>query len=133
MSKILLVDDDRDFLEAIKSILDEAGLGYIATASSDQVHQKARIYRPNLIILDIFLEHQNGLNLARELRRHHDTRFIPILLVSGSQDVEKLSQSINAQGFLQKPFTSQELVDSINRLIGKKSFSVPNTVAKAAY
>jgi len=117
MNKILIIDDDHDFLEGVRSVLEEAGYGFVATADSHNAHQKIRFFRPNLIILDVFLNQDNGKNIALELKDATDTQKIPILLVSGNTDIKNISQAAKVDAYLQKPFSSHQLVSSISQLI----------------
>jgi DNA-binding response OmpR family regulator len=117
MSRILIVDDDRDFLEGIKTILENAGYGFIATADSKTVQQKIRTYRPQLIILDVFLNDDNGKNIAQEVRKAKDTYRIPILLISGSSSIQKISEETKVDAYLHKPFSGTQLMTTIAHLI----------------
>ncbi len=121
MAKILIVDDDREFLESMTTILEDEGHSYIATADSKTVEKKVRSYRPNLVILDLFLKDDNGKNIAADLKKTFDTKSIPILLVSCSDKVEKISRQIFVEGYLHKPFSSRELTNLVSSLVIKKA------------
>ncbi len=117
MSRILIVDDDRDFLEGMRTILENAGYSFIATADSKTVQQKIRSYRPHLIILDVFLNDDNGKSIAKEIKKAKDTYRIPILLISGSSSIQKISQESKVDAFLHKPFSGTQLMTAIAHLI----------------
>ncbi|HEX8923925.1 MAG TPA: response regulator [Patescibacteria group bacterium] len=117
MSKILILDDDRDFLEGVRVVLEDAGYSYIATADNRTIQQKIRSYHPDLVILDIFLNEDNGKNIAKELKFAKDTKKIPILMVSGSSRIEDYSSQAKAEAYLQKPFSGNDLVKAITQLI----------------
>lgn len=121
MAKILIVDDDREFLKNMTTILEEEGHSYIATADSKTVEKKVRSYRPNLIILDVFLKDDNGKNIAFDLKKTFDTKSIPILLVSCSDQVAKISRQAYAEGYLQKPFSYQDFTEIVSSLVIKKA------------
>lgn len=117
MNKILIIDDDHDFLEGVRLVLENAGYSFVATADSRNAQQKIRFYRPNLIILDIFLNQDNGKNIAQELKDARDTKGIPILMVSGNSNVSSISQEARVEAYLQKPFSSNQLMSAISHLI----------------
>jgi len=117
LSKILILDDDRDILDGIKSVLDGAGYSYIATNDSRTVQQKVRTYRPDLIILDVFLNEFRGEKIAKKLKTSADTSPIPILLISGSDRIKELYQKSKAETYLQKPFAGRQLLEKISTLI----------------
>ncbi|MGI5841138.1 MAG: response regulator [Patescibacteria group bacterium] len=118
--KVLILDDDSDFLEGMSSVLEDAGCDYIATSDSNTIQQKIRSYQPNLIILDVFLkDNENGINIAQLLKDAKDTNGIPILMVSGHDQAKEYVRSIGTNGYsyLSKPFSSNELVKKIYQLI----------------
>ena len=117
MNRILIIDDDHDFLEGVRLVLEKAGYGFVATADSHTAHQKIRFYRPDLIILDIFLDDDNGKNIALELKDALDTKGIPILMVSGNSDVSSISREAKVDAYLQKPFSGPQLMSAISHLI----------------
>ena len=117
LPKILILDDDRDFLEGIRSILEDAGFSYIATDDSRTIQQKIRTYHPSLIILDVFLNEFRGENIAKKLKTSPDTKSIPIIIISGSDRLKELFKGSKAEAYLQKPFSGQELIAKIHSLI----------------
>lgn len=117
MQKILILDDDRDFLEGIRNILEDAGYAYIATDDSRTVQQKVRTYRPSVVILDVFLNEFRGENIAKQLKNSPDTSAIPIILVSGSDRIRDFFEQSGAETFLQKPFSGRELITTISDLV----------------
>jgi DNA-binding response OmpR family regulator len=121
MAKILIVDDDREFLENLTTILEEEGHSYIATADSKTVEKKVRSYRPNLVILDVFLKDDNGKNIALDLKKTFDTKSIPILLISGSNKVKEFYKQTLAEAYLHKPFTIEQLTNIVSSLVIKKA------------
>jgi len=116
LKKILILDDDRDLLEGIKGVLEDAGYSYIATDDSGTVQQKIRSYHPNIIILDVFLNEFRGENIAKKLKTSIDTKLIPIILISGSDRIKKLHQESKAETYLRKPFSGNELLEKIDSL-----------------
>lgn len=111
--KVLVLDDDSDFLEGIKAILESANCRYIATSDSSTIQQKVRSFRPNLLLLDIYLNGQNGQEIAKVIKQTRDTTNLPIILISQSREIESISRQVNADGFLHKPFDGRQLIDTI--------------------
>jgi DNA-binding response OmpR family regulator len=116
--KVLILDDDSDFLEGMSTILESAGCNYIATSDCNTIQQKIRSYRPNLIILDIFLQdNENGVNIAQLLKNAKDTNDIPILMVSGNDQAKEYARTLSFDSYMSKPFSSKDLVQRIYQLI----------------
>src|SRR5580698_2799628 len=82
VQRILIVDDEHDFIELLQYKL--AGHGYELIVANDGVHalSQARTLKPNLILLDILLPDLDGLSVCEILRRQPATKKIPIIFMS---------------------------------------------------
>ena len=111
MAKILVIDDDKPILEAVKTILNNEG--YVVETISDWrfVFEKITEYKPDLIILDIFISGADGRVICKELKKSKTTIKIPVILFSATNRLDAYTKDSNAQGYLKKPF---EIVDLIN-------------------
>jgi len=109
MGKILVIDDDKLILEGVKTILDEEG--YVVETISDWpgVFEKIRVFKPDLIILDIFISGSDGRVICKELKKSKTTIHIPVILFSATNRLEDYTKDSNAQGCLKKPFEPAEL------------------------
>ena len=110
MAKILVIDDDKLILEGVKLILDEEG--YVVETISDWpgVFEKIKAYKPDLIILDIFISGSDGRVICKELKKSKTTVHIPVILFSATNRLEDYTKDSNAQGCLKKPFQPAELI-----------------------
>jgi CheY-like chemotaxis protein len=82
--KILLVDDDKDFILAQGAILKHAGFETYFAYSGSEGYQKAKEVMPDLIILDVNMETFNaGFDLNRQIRKDKDLSTIPIIMLTG--------------------------------------------------
>jgi len=127
--KILIIDDDRDIVEALKIILE--GESYrVRVAFDGQEGLKAiQQEKPDLIILDLLLPGQNGATVYRSLKDHLDYGDIPVLVLTAlakkmgdkifSQKEEDLLKEVDE--YLDKPVNPQRLLDRIKQLLGEKS------------
>jgi DNA-binding response OmpR family regulator len=111
MARILVVDDDKPTLEVVKTILDNEGFVVETISDWRGVFEKIKEYKPNLIILDIFIEGADGRVICKELKKSKTTTNIPVILFSATNRLEAYTKDSNAQGYLKKPF---EIVDLIN-------------------
>ncbi|MEW6355910.1 MAG: response regulator [Planctomycetota bacterium] len=125
--KILLVDDDVDFVEANRAALRERGYEVSVAYSGGECAEKIRLERPDLIILDVMMETQTeGFNLSRDLRNREQTKTIPILLLTSVNDTvpfrfgpDKTWLPVDA--FLEKPVRLPQLLEEVERLLGVRS------------
>ncbi len=82
-SKILLVDDDADFIEQNRLLLEQNGYAVRMAYNGKQCLDMVSAERPDLIILDMMMENRNeGFDLSRELRNSEHTRRIPLLMIT---------------------------------------------------
>lgn len=123
--KILLVDDDPDFLAATKTVLDSRH-NYKVLTASDGVFGLAiaRAERPDLIILDVLMPFEDGFDTARELKADIELSQIPIIMLTsfskrkGETDVSiAKGMELEAEDYLEKPVEPQELLRRIDRIL----------------
>jgi DNA-binding response OmpR family regulator len=116
--RILIVDDENDFVELLQYKL--AGHGYELIVANDGVHalSQARTLKPNLILLDILLPDLDGLSVCEILRRQPATRKIPIIFMSAlTGDVTKRTATMQADDFFTKPLDLNRLEKRIGELL----------------
>jgi PAS domain S-box-containing protein len=116
---ILFVDDDALLRNALTRPLERAGLRVVHAATGADTLRLARD-RPDLIILDVQLPDQSGIEVCRQLKASALTRTIPVLYLSGhfistSDRVEGLDAG--AEGYLIKPISPVELVAQVRALV----------------
>lgn len=114
--KILIIDDDRDILELITLILEEKGFDVVASVSGNILDKVLEI-NPDLILLDDWLEDLNGHELCCSLKGNPETTHMPVILISASTGLEKLSQDCFADAYIEKPFDIDGLELKINELL----------------
>jgi CheY-like chemotaxis protein len=120
--RILIVDDEEDFIELVKFRL--AGVGYEFLVASDGVQalSQARQFKPDLILLDILLPDLDGLSVCEILRRQPATRKIPVIFMSAlTSDVTRRSATLNAQDFFTKPLDLPRLQQRIADLLHQEA------------
>lgn len=121
--KIMIVDDDKKFLEELKEILILNGYYPIAIHDSTTVLDAAKKQRPDLILLDLKMDGMNGFQLADSLKRMQATAHIPIIGTSGIFRIENnLEENFFLMDFchmFHKPFNPLELIDKIEKLLLK--------------
>lgn len=112
--KILIVDDDRDIVKLLKTVLNKEGFKNILTAHTGK--DAMRLIKSNnidLYLLDIMLPDINGLDLCREIRSISIT---PIIFLSAKGDeIDKvLGISLGGDDYITKPFSPREVTSRIN-------------------
>ncbi|MFA4851394.1 MAG: response regulator [Bacteroidales bacterium] len=105
--KILLIDDDLDFVIAISTMLKSHGFETELAYSAEEGYQKTKTFKPDLIILDVYMETNNaGFDLSKKLRTDDEFRSVPVIMLTGidtisasDQIVELYRQINNTPGF----------------------------------
>ena len=134
--KILVIDDNQDFLAELNELLDCSG--YCPTVVSDPMMavSAARSLEPDLILLDLKMSGINGFHVAERLKKSAETADTPIICMSGYFPVDKqetLLDISNMEACIKKPFGVLELLKQIETVLaaarrGKGMFTISETV-----
>lgn len=112
MKRILVVDDEKDIVEAIEYNFKKEG--YKVNKAFDGPHglKSAKEYNPDLIILDLMLPGISGLDVCKILKRETRTRNIPIIMLTAKDgEVDKIvGFELGADDYITKPFSLRELL-----------------------
>jgi putative two-component system response regulator len=125
MKRILLVDDDPDFVEVHSAVLEGAGYHVVAAYSGQVCVRIAAAEQPDLIILDMVMEHQwTGSEVARSLRSAEATRSIPLVMITSVRDavpapVEPDPVWLPVDLFLEKPVDPTLLLETVAGILGR--------------
>jgi DNA-binding NtrC family response regulator len=121
MAKILMVDDDKEFLEAGKAVLEANGHKVIMSNDVQDAEDKISSGTFDIIFLDIMMqEADDGIALASRLKKKGVTT--PIIMLSGvskvtGYDYGKCDEVLPCADFLEKPVSPQRLIDKVNEII----------------
>jgi len=110
--RILLVDDDRDFVEMLTDLMETSGYEVLTALSGEEGIEKCKESSPDLILLDIMLPQIDGLDVLYMLRNLYNTKTIPIIIVIGKTEMESFFQAkgFGATDYIMKPFHPEELL-----------------------
>ncbi|MHB9034811.1 MAG: response regulator [Anaerolineae bacterium] len=125
MARILVVDDDPDFVEATRMVLEKAGHQVSSAADGDQGLVKVRSEHPDLVILDVIMKTVlDGLYVSQQMAGNPEEAKIPILMVTSiaNSDYAALFPSdefIHIDEFVSKPIAPTNLLERVSRLLDK--------------
>jgi DNA-binding response OmpR family regulator len=118
MSRILLVDDENDFIELLKYKLAGHGYDFIVAGDGVQALSQARQFKPDLILLDILLPDLDGLSVCEILKRQPSTKKIPVIFMSAlTSEVTRRTVAMQAEDFFTKPLDLPRLERRISDLL----------------
>lgn len=117
---ILVVDDDPNFVDSTRELLEERGHVVVVARTGPEAIEKMEAEQIGFLILDLRLPVLNGLEVYIELKRRG--RVVPTLIVTAyaeeeAEALERLS-SLEVDGFLKKPFPPEKLLEVIESLMG---------------
>jgi DNA-binding Lrp family transcriptional regulator/CheY-like chemotaxis protein len=121
--RVLIVDDDPDFCEVSRIVLEDAGYEVLAAPDGDTGLEVMRTHYPDAIIMDVMMNSLlEGISTTWTIRADTDLRTTPILMVSSIADSQfaeafPTDEYLPVDNFLCKPIAPQELLQTINRLI----------------
>jgi two-component system cell cycle response regulator len=119
--RILVVEDDADMAETLCELLVEQGYQTESVMSGADAIAKVRALSPALVILDVNLPDQDGLQVAMELVKDRRTATLPVLFVSGRDDLATRVRECHLLNcdFLRKPYHEQELMARVERCLAE--------------
>lgn len=128
-AKILVIDDDPDFVAATKLVLESKPYQVVTAFDGDEGLKKARDESPDLIILDVIMPLKDGFMVCEQLKRDPELGKIPVLMLTAFADkVGETSVAVSqgltlqAEDFIDKPITPTELLIRVERLLKKVGF-----------
>ena len=118
-AKILAVDDEPELTELMHFHLVRAGHEVTTAANGWEAINAIKRNRPDIILLDLMLPDLDGFGVCEILRRDPLTATIPIIIISAwaSTDSRNLGLELGALDYITKPFSPQDLVARVNRLM----------------
>lgn len=125
MAKILIVDDDPDFVNATRMVLEAEDHTVISAKSGNEGFQRAREDKPDIIVLDVIMDTVlDGLAMSQEMHDDPAVRDIPIIMVTSiaNTDYAELfptDEYIHIRAFMSKPIKPTDLIKQVNKLLPK--------------
>lgn len=127
IAKILIIDDDPNFVEATKAILENKSYKVVAAYDKNEGMEKINSEKPDLILLDIMMKKlDDGFTICYKLKHDPELKKIPVLAISAITDVTGLKFSSETDGeyfeaddYVEKPVKTDDLLERIEKLLKK--------------
>lgn len=119
MQRVLLIEDEPNIAEALSFLLSREGLSVATHSDGEDAAEVAHREQPDLVILDVMLPNKSGFDILRELRAAPDTAQVPVMMLTAKgQDKDRTrAQDAGANLFMTKPFSNEDIVSSVKRLL----------------
>jgi CheY-like chemotaxis protein len=128
MAKVLIIDDDPDFVLAVRMPLEAHGFEVDEAATAEEGIEKVLGVRPDLVILDVMMPTgYEGFEVARTLREEHGLKDLPIVILTSLHGKRRVPYRfapdetyLPVDMFLDKPIEPEALVETVNELLGER-------------
>ena len=123
MAKILIVDDDPDFVETTRIVLEQEGHETVSAANGAEALQAIRKAKPDLVVLDVIMSSiLDGLNVTQQLQDDPEHQDIPIIMVTSIANTDYAAlfptdEYVHIDAFMTKPIAPNQLLSQVNRLL----------------
>ena len=125
--KILLVDDDPDFVEGARMVLEKGDFEVVTASSGKECLERIKEERPDLILLDIMMPQKSGFEVCKELKSNIEYNKIPVVMLTALKSkLSRTSYSIaeglelEAEDYLEKPIEPKVLVSRLREILEKE-------------
>lgn len=120
---VLVVDDEPDIRLILQARLEAAGYRVETASNGLEALNRIRTQPPDLVILDLMLPGMDGFAVCAMLKRDQRFSHIPIVILSARSQAQdkKTGTSLGADAYITKPFQPQELLSTIEQLIGQRT------------
>jgi CheY-like chemotaxis protein len=117
---IMVVDDNPDIITIVRTILEGKGFNVLSAASGAECLAALKTQKPDLIVLDIMMPEMDGLEVLTRLKAMSEFTNVPVVLLTAKVQYEDVlgGYKLGADYYITKPFTSTQLINGINLLLG---------------
>jgi DNA-binding response OmpR family regulator len=135
MARILIIEDDDHCRELLRLMLEPAGHAVVDACNGREGPARYCAAPTDVVILDLFMPEQEGLETIQALRREYPT--VKIIAISrgdrtGTLDLLPIAAQLGAQRTLWKPFGLRELCDAVEAVIGIRAVERPENIHRPA-
>lgn len=129
MSKILVADDEQSIREILRIYLENEGYDVIEAEDGADALRKIELDKPDLVLLDIMMPILDGIEVCRQVRKHHD---IPIIMATAKDEDDDriLGLEMGADDYITKPFNNRELMARVKAVLRRSGLQEEAAAAK---
>jgi two-component system response regulator VicR len=121
--RVICVEDEAEMIDLIRLILSRKGFEVIGANGGKQGLEMIRKQKPDLVLLDLMMPDMDGWEVYQQVKADEATRDIPVIVVTAkAQSIDKVLglHIAKVDDYISKPFSPQELMDSVEQVLKKK-------------
>jgi len=115
----MIADDDEDLLFLLKTQLASAGYTVNSCHKGNSIIKKLIVEKPNIVLLDINMAGVEGDELCRQIKNDKRLSDVKVVIMSGKYDIEKISLSCGADGYISKPLSYLTIENKISLILSE--------------
>jgi len=121
MAKILLVDDEPDFVATVEFFLIGSGYQVFLAKNGKEALEQAEKEKPDLIVMDIMMPEMDGLEACQHFKTHSSLKSVPIIMLTAKGQMRDVKDAlaVGADGYIIKPFNLTDLSERIEKMLSK--------------
>jgi len=120
--RLIYIEDEEEMIDLVSLVLGRRGYEVHGANGGRQGLELVRRELPDLILLDLMMPDMDGWDVYHHLKAEDETRDIPVIIVTAkAQSIDKVLglHIAKVDDYISKPFSPQELLDSVDRILGK--------------
>ncbi|MCC5810361.1 MAG: response regulator [Ectothiorhodospiraceae bacterium] len=117
---VLIVDDEPNILLSLEFLMKQSGYVVQTAENGEQALEMIRQAPPDLVLLDVMMPRKDGFQVCQEIRQEHDTGSVRIIMLTakGRHSEQETGLGLGADDYVTKPFSTQDVVHKVQRLLG---------------
>ena len=122
--KVVYIEDESEMIDLVRLILSRKGYEVIGANGGREGLDAIRQKLPDLVLLDLMMPDMDGWDVYQQMKSVEATRDIPVIVITAkAQSIDKVLglHIAKVDDYISKPFSPQELVESVEKVIGQRS------------
>lgn len=124
MVKVLIIDDSLDLREVLSLLLERKGYEVRGISSGVELHGQLSVFAPDVIFLDVRLQHEDGREICKEIKANRLLKHIKVILISASSIFLENHLECEADAVIEKPFNISTVYETIEKVLLEKNYPV---------
>jgi len=124
LRKVVCVEDELEMIELVKLILDRTKFEVTGAVGGHEGLEKIAQIKPDLVLLDLMMPEMDGWEVYQKMKASEEMRNIPVIVVTAkAQSIDRVLglHIARVDDYITKPFGPQELLDSVERVLGRRA------------
>ena len=120
--RVVCVEDEPEMIDLVKLILSRKGFHVIGAMGGREGLEAIQREKPDLVLLDLMMPDMDGWEVYQQMKAKDETKSIPVIVVTAkAQSIDKVLglHIVKVDDYITKPFGPQELLESVERILGK--------------